>query len=128
LSLKDLPPEKKKIVKELARLRLSAIFFAAAFVATIFTITEENDILLHALDDYTIVTLSIVALVIILVLRKKRSFENLRMQNNLLVVISAVLVLFVLFAISQEIGDSSDFGDEPGQLIFLIVLVVNRFT
>jgi uncharacterized membrane protein len=128
MSIKDMTPEKRKLLKELARRRLSAIFFGAAFVATLFTVNEESDILLHALDDYAIVTLSIIALIIILVWRNKHSFEDLKRLNNVLLIISAVLLVFVLFAFTQEINDPVDFGNEPAQLIFLIVLVLNRFT
>ena len=128
MSIKDFTPEKKQLMKELGRRRLSIIFFAVGLVATLFTINEENDILLHALDDYTIVILSIVALLMILVWRKKESFGDLRRLNNILLIISVVLLIFVLFAFTQEINDPADFGNDPPQLIFLIVLIVNRFT
>ena len=103
MSLADIAPEKKRLVKELARRRLSTLFFGTAFVATIFTVSEEQDILLHALDDYAIVTLSIVALAMLLVWRNKQSFGDLRKLNNILVVIAVVLLISVLFAFSQEI-------------------------
>ena len=127
MSFKDLSPEKKKLAKELSRRRLSTIGFATALVATIFTITDEDDIFLHALDDYAIVTLSIVALILILAWRKRESLEDLRKLNNVSLMIAVVLLVFVIFAFTQEINDASDFGDDPAQLIFLILLIVNRF-
>src|SRR5487761_688310 len=105
MSIKDFTPEKKQLMKELGRRRLSIIFFAVGLVATLITINEENDILLHALDDYTIVILSIVALLMILVWRKKESFGDLRRLNNILLIISVVLLIFVLFAFTKEIND-----------------------
>jgi uncharacterized membrane protein len=123
-----LSPEKKLLMKELARRRLSLIFFGASFLATIFTISEEADLPLHSLDDYSIVTLSIVALVLVLVWRKKQSLPDLRKLNNILFVISVILLIFVIFAITQEINDVTDFADDPAQLILLLVLIINRFT
>jgi amino acid permease len=127
MSMKDLSPEKKKLAKELSRRRLSIIGYATALVASIFTITGEDDIFLHALDDYAIVTLSIVALILFLVWRKKDSLADLKRLNNISLVIALVLLVFVIFAFTQEINDAEDFGDDPAQLIFLILLIVNRF-
>lgn len=123
-----LPPEKKLLMKELAKRRLSLIFFGAVFIATIFTISDEADLPLHSLDDYAIVVLSIVALLLVLVWRKKQSLPDLKKLNNILLIISVVLVVFVVFAITQEINDVTDFADDPAQLILLLVLIINRFT
>lgn len=127
MSMKDLSPEKKRLAKELSRRRLSVIGYATALVATIFTVTEEDDIFLHAIDDYAIVTLAIVALIIFLVWRKKESLGDLKRLNNISLVIAVVLLVFVIFAFTQEINDVNDFADDPAQLIFLILLIVNRF-
>ncbi|MCL5068757.1 MAG: hypothetical protein M1368_10460 [Thaumarchaeota archaeon] len=128
VAIKQFTAEKKQLLKQFARRRLSVFFFVAALAATIFTISEENDILFHALDDYAIVTLSIVALGIIFAMWKKESLSELKKLNNISVAIAVILLAFVAFAFTQEINDAADFGNDPGQLIFLLLLVINRFT
>lgn len=128
VAIKQFTTEKKQLLKQFARRRLNVFFFAAALAATVFTITEENDILFHALDDYTIVTLSIIALGMILAMWKKEGLAALKRLNNISVAIAAILLAFVAFAFTQEINDAADFANDPGQLIFLVLLVINRFT
>ncbi len=123
----DLTPEKKELLKELSRRRLSLLFFAAGLVATIFTVVEESDTLLHALDDYSIVGFSVAAFLLIAFMRNRQSLADLRKLNNVTVIIAAVLFMLVIFAVTQEFNDAADFGDEPAALIFILVLIINRF-
>lgn len=128
IKVRDLAPEKRKLLKQIARKRLNTLFYGAILVATLFTITDENDVLLHALDDYAIVILSIVALGLILAMRKRTTLTDLEKLNNVLAVMAVVLVAFVGFAFTQEISDVTDFANDPGQLLFLALVIINRFT
>ena len=46
-------PEQKSWMRELGRARVFLFFWVFALVAILNTVTEENDILLHVVDDYT---------------------------------------------------------------------------
>jgi hypothetical protein len=83
--------------------------------------------LLHALDEYAIVTLAIIVLILIAVWRKKASLQELRKQHNIIAVIFVVALIFKLYAITAEMGDPADFGDEIQVLITLILALLNRF-
>lgn len=128
VAVRQFTTEKRQLLKQFARRRLNVFFFASALGATLFTITEENDMLFHALDDYSIVTLSIIVLGIIFATWKREGLSSLKRLNNISLAIAAILLVFVAFAFTQEINDPSDFGNDPGQLIFLVLLVINRFT
>jgi ABC-type Na+ efflux pump permease subunit len=123
-----LSPEKKKVLKQFSRRRVSTFFFAAAIVSTIFALGHETDMFFHALDDYALFALSIVAIVLIVLMRNSDSFEDLRRLNRNLSVLTIVLVAFIIFGVTQEYNDPEDFANEPGQLMLLITLIINRFT
>jgi hypothetical protein len=120
-------PEQSKVSKQVQRMRVYAVFFLAAFGATIFTLTEENDIFLHALDDYVLIALSVIALVIFAMKHKDEALGSLKRTNNILLILAVIELLAVVFAFSQEINDPSDFGNDPGQLFLALALIVNRF-
>jgi hypothetical protein len=42
-------------------------------------------------------------------------------------VLFVIMLIFKIFAIFQEIGDPSDFGNEPPILILLILTLLSRF-
>ncbi len=124
----DLLPEKKRVLKQLSRRRVSTFFFAAAIVSTVFALGHETDMFFHAIDDYALLALSIVAVVLIITMRRVDSLEELRRLDRFLLIITIILVGFIVFGVTQEYKDPEDFANEPGQLMLLITLIVNRFT
>ena len=119
--------EEKTMRRDLGRLRVfafTAIFLAVALVGVI---NEELDIFLHALDEYAIIGLSIVVILLVVVWRKKRTLSDLKMQLNVYEVLFLVMLIFKIFAFIQEIADPTDFGNEPPLLILLILTLIQRF-
>ena len=117
----------RALTKELARRRVwvfFAILVAAAFSGQL---GEESDIFLHALDEYVLVALAVVALVVLAVMWKKQALGELRKQHNILLVLFVIMLVFKLYAVSVEFGDPQDFGNEIPGLIILIIAVANRF-
>lgn len=114
------------VSKWLGRTRVFAFFWAFALVAIANVITEESDIFLHGVDDYTDIILAIVALIIIAVWWKKQTPAELKRTNNVLTVLAAVLILATIFAITQESGDPTDFGNEIPTLLFGVFMLINR--
>jgi hypothetical protein len=119
--------EDRKVNRELGKRRV--FLFAAAFLALALpgVIGEESDIFLHALDEYVILTLAVVAIVLIVVFRKKVSLAELRKQHNILLVLFIIALIFKINAIMVESADPSDFGDEIPIFILLVLTIVNRF-
>jgi hypothetical protein len=117
----------KEAAKEYARRHVFILFFVLAILASVFTINEESDMILHVLDDYILVAISAIALVAIAVRWKKSSFQDLRSINNIATGLAFVGLIAVIFAFTQEINDAADFGNDPGQLIAILGLLVNRF-
>jgi membrane protease YdiL (CAAX protease family) len=119
--------EEVGIKRELARRRV--FVFASAFfaIALFAVINEEADMFLHALDDYAIVILSLVVLILIAAWRKKVTFSELRKQHNIITALFVIMLLFQLYAIPTEIGDPSDFGNEIPVLVGLVLALLNRF-
>ncbi len=117
----------KETVKELGRRRVFAFFWVFVLFAISNVVGEENDIFLHVLDDYVDIALSIVAIVVLVVWWKRSSVKELKMANNIFTVLAVGLVLATLFAITQEMGDPTDFGNEIPTLFFGIFMLANRF-
>jgi heme A synthase len=115
------------VSKWLGRNRVSAFFFAFALVALLNTITEENDIFLHVVDDYADIAIIVVALALLAMWWKKKSPAELKRTQNVMAVLAVALILATIFAITQEINDPADFGNEIPSLLFGVFLLINRF-
>jgi membrane-bound acyltransferase YfiQ involved in biofilm formation len=117
----------KLLKRELGRRRVFffvSIFFALALGGLI---PEEGDMLLHVLDEYAIVTISIVAIILLLAWRNKQSLAELKKQHNIIFILFIVALIFKLYAFTVEAGDPQDFGDEIPVAIGLIMTLANRF-
>lgn len=115
------------IVKWLARNRVSAFFFVLLLVAISETAATESDMFLHAVDDYADLTIAVVAILLLAMWWKKQTPAQLKRTANVMAVLAALVIVATLFAISQEIGDPEDFGNEIPTLFFGIFLLINRF-
>jgi hypothetical protein len=115
------------VSKWLGRNRVSAFFYAFALVAILNTVTEENDMFLHVIDDYADIAIIIVALALLALWWKKTSPAQLKMTQNVMAALAVALVLATIFAITQEYSDPTDFGNEIPTLLFGVFLLINRF-
>ena len=121
------PEEQKQNTRQVGRARVFAFFWVFALVAILNVVTEENDIFLHVIDDYVDIALAVVAIAILAMLWRKKSTQSLRTANNIAAVLAVLLIAMTLFAITQEIGDPTDFGNEIPTLFFGIFMLANRF-
>ncbi len=113
--------------RELARRRVFVFFAAFYALALAGLIPEEGDIFLHVLDEYAIVSLSVIALILVLVWRSNKDLPKLKLQNNIILVLFVIALAFKLFGIMVEANDPADFGDEIPITIGLILTLLNRF-
>jgi hypothetical protein len=120
--------EEKLVVRELDKRRVF-VFFAVpiALAFTVDAIFVESDTFAFALDNYVLVGLSILTLVLVAVWRNKRSLGELRSQHNVIVVLFAIALLFKIYGIIIESGHPDDFGNEIPGFLILVVTVLNRF-
>lgn len=117
----------KDTIRELGRRRVFAFFWVFTLFAIGNAVNEENDIFLHVADDYTDIILAVVAIVVLVLWWKRSSMKDLRMTNNILTVLAVLLIAATIFAITQEMGDPADFGNEIPTLFFGIFMIANRF-
>lgn len=122
-----LSDEQRRISKEIQRRRVYIMFFVLGILATISTLAEESDMLLHALDDYTVIAVGVVGVALVLMSRKDQTLASLTRYNRYLMILAVVGFLSVLFGITQEYSDPTDFANDPGQFSFLLALIINRF-
>ncbi len=115
-------------IKELGRRRVFAFFWVFTAFAIGNVVGEENDIFLHVVDDYTDIALAIIAIVVLVLWWKKSDLKQLRTTNNILTVLAVGMVIATVFAITQEMGDPTDFGNEIPTLLFAVFMIINRFT
>jgi hypothetical protein len=87
----------------------------------------EGDMLAHSLDDYAILALSIMALLVIGAMWKKQSFAGLRKQHNILLALLILALIFQIYAFIAESNDPTDLGNEYPSLTILILMIINKF-
>ena len=117
----------KSVLKEHGRRRVFVFFWGFVIVAISGVITEEMDMTLHVADDYVDIIAAVIVLALYLMWRNKTALADLKKANNIATVFAVVLVLATIFAITQEIGDPTDFGNEIPTLFFGVFMLVNRF-
>jgi hypothetical protein len=83
--------------------------------------------LAHSLDDYAILAISIVALLVIGVLWKKQSLAALKKQHSILLVLLIVALVFQIYAFIAESNEPTDLGNEYPSLTILILMLINKF-
>jgi hypothetical protein len=118
--------EQKDWARQVGRSRVFMFFWAFAVVAIGNVIGEENDMLLHVIDDYVDIVLAVIAIVVLVRVWKKGT-AALKRANDVSAVLAVMLIAMTIFAITQEIGDPADFGNEIPTLLFGIFMLINRF-
>jgi MFS-type transporter involved in bile tolerance (Atg22 family) len=104
--------EEKLAARELAKRRAFILLFVVLIEIVGAFINLEGDMLAHALDDYAILAISIVSLLIIAATWKKQSFAELRKQYNVLLVPLIVALAVQIYAFIAESNDPTDLGNE----------------
>ena len=117
----------KSVVRELSRRRVFVFVSVFLVVAGVGIILEESDIFLHAIDDYAMVVVAIIALLGFALWRNRHSLGELRKQNNIFAALFVVALVFKLYGVMTEISDAMDFGDEIPLLIAFVLTIANRF-
>ena len=117
----------KSAVREISRRRVFVFVSVFLVLGGVGVIMEENDMFLHAIDDYAMVALAIIALLAYAVWRNKLSLADLKKQNNIFAALFAVALVFKLYGTITEVGDASDFGDEIPLLIAFVLTIASRF-
>ena len=102
-------------------------FWAFVVVAISKVIAEENDLFLHVADDYVDIILAVIAIAILAVMWRKKSTPSLRRANNIATILAVALIAAAIFAITQEVGDPADIGNEIPTLFFGIFMIAIRF-
>jgi cytochrome bd-type quinol oxidase subunit 2 len=120
-------PQEKSIARELAKRRAFIVLFIVLIEIVGAFIGLEGDMLAHALDDYAILAISIVALLVIGVMWKKQSLAGLRKQHNILLALLIVALVFQIYAFIAESNDPTDLGNEYPSLTILILMLINKF-
>jgi cytochrome bd-type quinol oxidase subunit 2 len=119
--------EEKSVARELAKRRAFIVLFIVLIEIVGAFIGLEGDTFAHVLDDYAILAISIVALLVIGAMWKKQSLASLRKQHNILLVLLAVALVFQIYAFIAESNDPTDLGNEFPSLTILILMLINKF-
>lgn len=119
--------EDQHLVKELSRRRV--YIFLALFTALAFggLLREESDQFLHVLDEYVLVGGSLVILFLSWKWRATHSLAALKSQHVIFTMLLMVMLIFQIAALSLEISDPADFGNDIPSLILVIVTILNKF-
>ena len=120
-------PEEKSIARELAKRRAFIVLFIVLIEIVGAFIGLEGDMIAHSLDDYAILAISIVALLVIGVMWKKQSLAGLRKQHNIVLVFLIVALVFQIYGFIAESNDPTDLGNEFPSLTNLILMLINKF-
>ena len=119
--------EKKSIARELAKRRAFIVLFIVLIEIVGAFVNLEGDMLAHSLDDYAILVISIIGLLVIGAMWKKQSLAGLKKQHNILLVLLIVALVFQIYAFIAESNDPTDLGNEYPSLTNLLLMIVNKF-
>ncbi len=112
--------EEKSIARELAKRRAFIVLFIVLIEIVGAFVNLEGDMLAHSLDDYAILAISLVALLVIGAMWKKQSVTGLRKQHNILLVLLIVALVFQIYGFIAESNDPTDLGNEFPSLTILV--------
>lgn len=113
--------------KLLGRRRVFLYFAVLLFITMLLDGLGELDVSIHAVDDIGIAIVSIIGVIILAAMWKKDSTGSLRMQNNIFIGLTVIMILLQIFGILVEKASPADFGDDIPILIGLIILLLNGF-
>ena len=119
--------EKKSIARELAKRRAFIVLFIVLIEIVGAFVNLEGDMLAHSLDDYAILVISIIGLLVIGAMWKKQSLAGLKKQHNILLVLLIVALVFQIYGFIVESNDPTDLGNEYPSLTILLLMIVNKF-
>ena len=119
--------EEKSIARELAKRRAFIVLFIVLIEIVGAFVNLEGDMLTHSLDDYAILVISIIGLLVIAAMWKKQSLAGLKKQHNILLVLLIVALVFQIYAFIAESNDPTDLGNEYPSLTILLLMIVNKF-
>ncbi len=100
---------------------------AGATLAFLLVIAAEMDHPLFLVDDTVAGILGAIVLAIYFVKRKETSVSALKSQSNLFFGLLLVAYVVKLVWIGIEMGDPDAVGDDYSSIVFIIVLIANRF-
>ena len=121
------PTDEKSIARELAKRRAFIVLFIVLIEILGAFIGIENDMLAHSIDDYAILAISVIGLLVIVAMWKKQSLASLKKQHNILLALLIVAMAFQIYAFIAESNDPTDLGNEYPSLTILLLMIVNKF-
>ena len=119
--------EERSIARELAKRRAFIVLFIVLIEIVGAFVNLEGDMLAHSLDDYAILVISIIGLLVIAAMWKKQSLVGLKKQHNILLVLLIVALVFQIYGFIAESNDPTDLGNEYPSLTILLLMIVNKF-
>jgi len=119
--------EEKSIAREVAKRRAFIVLFIVLIDIVGAFVNLEGDMLAHSLDDYAILVISIIGLLVIAAMWKKQSLVGLKKQHNILLVLLIVALVFQIYGFIVESNDPTDLGNEYPSLTILLLMIVNKF-
>ena len=119
--------EEKSIARELAKRRAFIVLFIVLIEIVGAFVNLEGDMLAHSLDDYAILVISIIGLLVIAAMWKKQSLAGLKKQHNILLILLIIALVFQIYAFIAESNDPTDLGNEYPSLTILLLMIVNKF-
>ena len=121
------PTVEKSIAREVAKRRAFIVLFIVLIEILGAFIGFENDMIAHSIDDYAILAISVVGLLLIVAMWKKQSLASLKKQHNILLALVIVAMAFQIYAFIAESNDPTDLGNEYPSLTILLLMIVNKF-
>ena len=121
------PTDEKSVARELAKRRAFIVLFVVLIEILGAFIGIENDMIGHSIDEYAILALSVIGLLVIGAMWKKQSLASLKKQHNILLALLIVAMAFQIYAFIAESSDPTDLGNEYPSLTILLLMIVNKF-
>lgn len=111
-------------VREFARRRVAMFLYVLTVIVFPTFIPQEAAEFTHVVDDYATVVLALVAIVFYVAMWRK-PVQSIRTANKLATILAVLIILVTIYAVTQEIADPADFGNEIPTIILGGAIIAN---
>ncbi len=117
----------RQIAKEISKMRVGVFMLVTLGIVGVESLLEEVSKLEYIGDDAIIIVVGIIAAAAFVKWHKSVTLNQVRMVNNMFLILAILMILSVAMAAFVEAGDTNAVADDTPLIALAVGLIVNRF-